>query len=166
MKIILMLLLCLLVIFLSYKFFVYYKSRQYFFQNIYDFCGYLQSEISFLKTDIKTLLNKKNDSYGSNFNKVLMSYEKALKDIDNFRNNFRNELDKVAILKDDEKEQLCDFFEILGTSNSFDQLAQIGDFKSKFSSILGFSKQENQKYGSMSVKLGILFAVAIFIIFI
>lgn len=166
MKIVLICLLCLLIIFLAYKFFVYYKSRQYFFQNLYDFCGFLQSEISFLKTDIMALLDKKNESYDINFNKVLNCYKNALKNIDSFRVDFSEGISKISILKQEEKEKLCDFFEILGSSNSLDQLAQIGDFKSQFSSLLTYSKQEHQKYGAMSIKLGLLLALAIFIVFI
>ncbi|MBQ0017319.1 MAG: hypothetical protein KBT30_01650 [Clostridiales bacterium] len=165
-KLILILILCFLVIFISYKIFCYYKSRQYFFQNLCEFCSYMESQISFLKMDLKSVVESKKGSYSKDFNSLLCSYQKILEVKENFNEDFKLALSKIAILKEDEKTKLFTFFDMLGKSNIVDQMAQIQSFKNDFSQNLSTTEKENNKYGTMSVKLGLLLAVALFVIFI
>ena len=70
------------------------------------------------------------------------------------------------LLLDPEKAKIIDFFDMLGKTNQMDQLSQISACKAEFESKLSSVSQETQKKGTTSFKLGILLAIAIFVIFI
>ncbi len=163
-KVALILIVCGLVVFLAYKFYVYYKARQCYYQNLCDFCTYLQSQIGFLKTDIYNLVEQRKNTYKKEFLKTLECYQKALKST-----NFREDMQKTMmtnLLLDPEKAKIIDFFDMLGKTNQMDQLSQISACKAEFESKLSSVSQETQKKGTTSFKLGILLAIAIFVIFI
>ena len=165
-KIFLLCVLCLLVIFLAYKIGSYYKQRQRFFENVCEFCNFLQTEIGFLKTDITSLMTKYSNCSSKDFSKVLQLYIDSLKKAQNFHEDFIDNLSKLNLLKTNEREKICSFFDSLGKSSQDEQLAQIENFKNEFASQLKNASEDNKKYGTSSLKLGILLSLAIFIIFI
>lgn len=165
-KIILILAICLLVIFVAYKIYAYYKARQNYYQNMCDFCSYLESQINFLKTDICKLIENKREEYYKEFSNTLLAYKKALKSGQDFKNEFLSSLAKLSILSEEEKNKILSFFDSLGKTNQIDQLAQISSYKKEFENNLDISKTEITKKGATSLKLGILMAIAVFVIFI
>ncbi len=164
-KLILILILCSLILFVAYKIFIYYKSRKYFYENCCDFCTNLQAKISYLKKDILGVLNEKN-SYGKDFNKLLDSYKKCLNDLSNFDENLKSDIDKLVILKQDEKDKIFTFLSILGKSSEQEQITQILNFKQNFIQNLDQAKIDNSKYGGLSMKMGLLIALTVVVIFI
>ena len=165
-KIILLCILCSLIIFIAYKISVYYKQRQMFFENLCEFCNYMQTEIGFLKTDISESINKFNNCFSKDFSKVLQLYLTTLRNSQNFYDDFTDSLSKLNLLKTNEKEKIYSFFNNLGKSSQQEQIAQIENFKNDFISELSCTKDDNKKYGAVSLKLGMLLSLAIFIIFI
>lgn len=165
-KIIVLLTLCALIVFISYKISAYYKTRQTFFDNLNSFCLNLESEIQFLKTDLGQVIEKEKKRYCKDFNYILNEYQSLLKHTNNFAENFKNKLDKINVLKDDEKIKIYQFFEMLGKSNVYDQLAQIASFKQQFDKQFEVIKNDNLKFGTTSLKLGFLLSLAVFVMFI
>ena len=86
MKLVLILIVCCLIIFIFYKAFCYYRSRQYFFENLCEFCESFNSEISFLKNNLNDILEKQKNCYKKDFNLLLNDYQTALKLKDSFNN--------------------------------------------------------------------------------
>ena len=164
-KFVLIAIICVLIIYIAYKVFVYYKSRKYFFENCCDFCANLQSQIYYLKKDILAVCDEKN-SYSPDFNKLLLSYKKCLGDLKTFDENLTKDIDKIAILHQDEKDKIFMFLSLLGKSSEHEQLIQIDNFKQQFLQKLDKTKDENAKYGGLSIKLGLLLAISVVVIFI
>lgn len=164
-KLFLIIILCLLIFFIAYKILVYYRSRHYFFENCCDFCANLQTQISYLKKDIVGVISEKNN-YCTNFNKVLNAYKKALENLSTFNENLKKDIDKLAILKQDEKDKIFSFLTILGKSSEQEQITQIANFQQQFMQKKEETKNENVKYGGLSIKLGLLMAFGVFVIFI
>mgnify|MGYP004514837339 CR=1 FL=1 len=126
----------------------------------------MQTEIGFLKTDITGSINKFNNCSSKDFSKVLKLYLTTLKQSQNFYDDFMESLSKLNILKTNEKEKICSFFDSLGKSNQQEQIAQIENFKNDFMAELSSAKDDNKKYGTVSLKLGMLLSLAVFIIFV
>lgn len=164
-KIILIITLCSLVLFIAYKILVYYKSRKYFYENCCDFCTNLQTQISYLKKDILGVINE-NNNYEKDFNKLLESYKKCLNNLSNFDENLKKDIDKLSILKQNEKDKIFTFLSVLGKSSEQEQITQILNFKQTFFQNFEQAKIENAKYGVLSMKMGILITLTILVIFI
>lgn len=165
-KLLLIIILSVLIIFVGYKIFYYYKLRKEFFENLCDFCACLQSQINYLKNDLCQIINSRQGCYGKPFWELLNGFA-------NFNNHnkdnqikFSELLNKLNILSEEEKQKLCNFFDILGKSNQFDQLAQISCFKNEFALKLAQSEGEIDKKGKTAIKLGALLSLTILIIFI
>lgn len=75
-KIILMLLLFCTTGYLGINIGNVYKSKLNFYQDLISFCKFLKAEISFLKTDILTVLSKTN--YNSKLNTILTDYKQLI----------------------------------------------------------------------------------------
>lgn len=165
-KILLLCILCFLIIFIAYKLGLYYKQRQAFFENLCEFCNYIKAEIGFLKTDVTTSIAKFNNSSSNDFSKILSLYLTMLKQSQNFYDDFMTGLNKFNLLKNNEKERICSFFDSLGKSGQQEQVAQIENFKNDFNVELNNTKDDNKKYGTLPLKLGILLSFAVFIVFI
>lgn len=156
---------CLLVVFIAYKLYCFYKLRCLYYQNLYDFCSFLSSQISFLKTDLTSLIKTKQIEYQKDFNSTLKSYLNALVS-NNFSKQFGDELKKQNILTMDEQTQICNFFEKLGKTNQQDQLAILSATKQQVQEKLKLLNQDLSKKGTVNLKLGIMLALALFVIFI
>lgn len=165
-KVIILCVLCSLIIFIAYKISIYYKQRQMLFENLCEFCNYVQTEIGFLKTDITAVADKFCNCSSKDFSKILELYITTLKKSQNFYDDFLDNLSKLSILKNSEKEKICSFFDGLGKSGQQEQIAQIENFKNDFMLELVNTKDDNKKYGAVSLKLGLLLSLAVFIVFI
>ena len=64
------------------------------------------------------------------------------------------------------KDKINMFFSMLGRTNVLDQKSQIASFKQNFERHKQNAIDETKKYGEMNIKLGIICAIAVFIIFI
>lgn len=164
-KIVLIATICVLIMFIAYKIFVYYRTRRYFFDNCCDFCNNLCLKISYLKKDILSVCEEKN-TYTKSFNQLLFDYKKCLANLKTFDEDMQRDIQKIAFLNQDEKDKIYMFLSLLGKSSEHEQLIQIENFKSQFLQQYNFTKNESEKYGGLSIKMGILLSIAVIVIFV
>ena len=75
---------------------------------------------------------------------------------------FRN----LRFLKEEEKDVIFMFFKNLGRSDVDSQSKEIKNFQTRFETLSVTANNENKKYGSLSVKLGIVAGLVIIVILI
>lgn len=154
-----------LIVAVAYGILNYYKKRENFFANLMDFCSRLSNEISFLKTNLPSIVSNA-ESYKSEFQIVLTEFKSMLERGDINENNFKQILKRVQILKEEEQDSITAFFTSLGKTSLQEQLNCIAHYKVRFSELFNTSRQENSKFGGVSLKLGIILAIAVCIVFI
>lgn len=164
-KILIILTIALLIVFISYAFYSYYKHRKIYYQNVCDFCAYLCSQIGYLKTDLIKLIEQRQLTYQKEFSYTLNAFKQSLA-TNNFQTQFFNSLQKITILTPSEIEKIFNFFDCLGKTNQVEQLALITSYKHDFENKLKNTNDEISKKGMINLKLGILLAVAVFVILI
>ena len=135
----------------------YYTSRVKFFRAIIAFAESLDTSINFGKEKILCILEKfKSES--KEFEALLSAYKKSLI---NEETVFETFLNTSKFIKEDEKHLLKCFFAELGKLDVFNQTKQIENGKSKFAEFLRNSEEEKKKYGTLYLKLGIIFGTLI-----
>lgn len=164
MKYFLLIIIAVICTFVGYLFSKKYKTRDNFYQALLYLCQKFDIEINYSRDRLKNIflnLDEKN--------------KKDLKGIDKNFISFldkENALDKTSLfnginfLKDDEKDLIFTFFKSLGRSDVDSQSKEIKNFQTRFESISAQVKSENKKYGSLSIKLGIVAGLLIVVLFI
>ena len=149
---------------IGYIFSKKYKVRANFFQSLLYLCQKFDIEINYSRERLKNIflnLDEKNKS--------------ALKGIDNNYIAFIDKeapLDKenlfkgVSFLKDNEKDLIFTFFKSLGRSDVDSQSKELKNFQLRFEELAGKTNAENKKYGSLSIKLGLICGLMLVVIFI
>lgn len=143
----------------------YYRKRKRYFDDLILVAERLSVDISFSKDSLTRIFTSSFDSYGSDIKSVINSYMEFLKDN---KTELNNELlfKKSTLIKDDEKETVFLFFKSLGRLDASNQIAEINNFKTKFIALKEEADTENKKFGSLSFKLAILFALLAIILLI
>ena len=72
----------------------------------------------------------------------------------------------ITFLKDDEKDMIFTFFKSLGRSDVDSQSKEVKNFQARFESVAEKVNSDNKKYGSLSIKLGIVAGLLLVVIFI
>ena len=164
MKIFLLAILASISIFIGYIISKKYKTRANFFQSIVMLCQKFDVEINFSRERLKNLFlsldekqKKKLQGIDKNFISFIDQEVPLEKD-----NLFKN----IKFLKEDEKDILFMFFKNLGRSDVDSQSKEIKNFQSRFENLANSATSENKKYGSLSIKLAIIAALVIIILFI
>lgn len=151
-------------VFVGYLFSLKYKKRQKFFSAIIMLAEKLDVEINYSRERLKKLILEFDDGH-----------KKHLLGIDQ---NFVNYLDgkceltaenlfkNVSILKPSEKDFLFIFFKNLGRSDVENQTKEIKSYIKRFEDISKSSDEENKKYGTLSLKLGIVAGLFLVVILI
>lgn len=62
----------------------------------------------------------------------------------------------INILKDNEKDVILMFFKMLGRSDVESQSKEIKNFELRFGELSTKANEENKKYGSLSIKMGLI----------
>ncbi|MBQ8444411.1 MAG: stage III sporulation protein AB [Clostridia bacterium] len=164
MKIFIIAVLCCIALYLGYFFSRKYRHRYQFFQAIVMLCQKFDVEINYSKERIKNILinldeKHKNKLFGLDKNFLaFLNQESELNKEQLFKN--------ISFLKADEKDILFIFFKSLGRSDLDSQSKEIQNYLSRFESICQSAEAENKKYGSLSIKLGIVASLFIIILFI
>ncbi len=160
---VLVILLC-ISIYIGYIFSKKYKIRANFFQALVFLCQKFDVEINFSRERVKNIFlnldeKEKTKLHGLDLNYLsFIDKESSLeKDI-----LFKN----INFLKEEEKDLIFMFFRGLGRSDVDSQSKEIKNFQSRFEVISSNAVSENKKYGSLSIKLGLIAGIFIFIIFI
>lgn len=151
--------------YIGYGFGKYYRKRKRFFEDLVFVSERLCVDISFSKDNLQKILINSIDSYGKDLKSLISSYIEYLKDNTVQLNNdllFK----KSTLIKDEEKETIFLFFKSLGRLDSYNQVSEINNFKSKFISLKENAEIENKKFGTLSFKLAILFALLVIVLMI
>lgn len=143
----------------------YYRKRKRFFEDIILFCDKLSVDISFSKEFLSSIISNNLQSFSNEFSQVLKVYLDYLKNNETSLSS-ENLFKKTSLIKNDEKETITLFLKSLGRLDASNQVAEINNFKTKFSSFKDSAEEENKKFGSLSLKLMILLGLLVVIILI
>lgn len=143
----------------------FYRRRKRFFDDLILFCEKLCVDISFSKENLSSIISSNKASFSKDFKGVLGGYL-------NFLSLKENEVSsnllfkKQNIISSEEQESITLFFKNLGRLDASNQIMEIGNFKEKFLALKKKADEENKKFGSLSLKLILLFGVLIVILLI
>lgn len=136
-----------------------YSKRARFFQTLVSLCHKFEIEICYSRERLKNLFlsledKQKNSLFGidKNFcnfleNKVSLEKETLFKGI--------------TFLKENEKDGIFLFFKSLGRSDVQSQSKEIKQFQKTFEEFALTAGNDNKKYGSLSIKMGIVCALLV-----
>lgn len=165
MKYILIAVIVLGISYIGYGISKYYRKRKRYFEDLILVAERLSVDISFSKDNLKTILSNTIDSYGNDVKNSIKGYMEYLK---NNEKDLTTDLlfKKSSLIKDEEKETIFLFFKSLGRLDASNQVFEINNFKTKFVALRDVADNENKKFGSLSFKLAILFALLVTILLI
>ncbi len=148
---------------IGYYFFCKYNKRKRLFSALILLGEKLTVDINFSREKLKTLIEGldqgiKRQLYG--IDNVFLDY------LDKRGELSINSLKKLDFVKQDEKEFILLFLKALGRSDVDNQTKEIQSFVKRFSEIAERCKAEYKKYGSMSIKLGIVGGLFIVVLLI
>ena len=130
-----------------------HSKRAEFYRNFHNFHNTLNNEISFNQSTIKKLADKLE--YKTDFEKYVKNY---------FDNN-QQEVD-YKYLDSNEQSFLKNYFNSLGVGDKYTQLNALNVFESEIIKKKNDYSESAKKYRSVYIKLGVLFGIIAFIIFI
>lgn len=138
----------------GYIFSVKYKKRKKFFNSLIIFADKLSLEINFSRERLKVLLENFDSANKKN---LLGIDEKFVEYLDKkIELTSENIFKKADVLKNDEKDFILLFLKTLGRSDVENQTKEIQNFISRFNEMKTQCDTEQKKYGSLSLKLGIV----------
>lgn len=151
-------------VYVGYMFSRKYKIRANFFQALVMLCQKFDVEINYSRERLKNIFVGLDDKQ-----------KKKLQGIDNnFLSYINNEVaferdtlfKNLKFLKEEEKDVIFMFFKNLGRSDVDSQSKEIKNFQTRFESLSSTANTENKKYGSLSIKLGIVAGLIIIVLLI
>ncbi len=154
MKLLIVIIVSMCVFLLGLMFTNYYKHKLIIFSDVVKFCNLLSSSIRFNKLTIVEFIKFNNDNFSSDFVKILNDYFIDGKEIN------------CNYLTLKEIENITRFFKSLGKHDVKGEVENIENNKVFFNSIKTEIKNNNDRIGVLGVKLGVLGALLVFIIFI
>jgi len=141
-----------------------FLKRKRFFHSLISLAEKLSLEINFSRERLKVLLENIDES---NKKHLLGIDEKFIEYLDKKSElSSENIFKKSDCLKSEEKEQILLFLKTLGRSDVENQTKEIQSFISRFNEIKNKCDEEQKKYGSLSIKLGVVAGLFIAIILI
>ena len=151
-------------VYIGYIFSRKYKIRANFFQALVMLCQKFDVEINYSRERLKNIflgLDEKQKKKLQGIDINFLSY------INNETNFDRDSLFiNLRFLKEEEKDVIFMFFKNLGRSDVDSQSKEIKNFQTRFETLSVTANNENKKYGSLSVKLGIVAGLVIIVILI
>lgn len=140
-----------------------YLEKQKFYEDLLNFCQLLKNEISFLKTDIISILSK--TTYKSKLNSILFDVSNLLKSTENFSStDLNNIFDKYLFLDEQDKKLLCEIFSCLGKLSYEEQIGRIEYNIASIDQCLKQHSQKNSKIVPMCKKMGIIVGLLVCIV--
>lgn len=164
MKYILLIALLIVCVLIGYIFSRKYSTRANFFKAIISLCQKFDIEINYSRERLKNIFLNLDENI-----------KKDLKGIDKNYLSFIDKetpLDKYSLftginfLKEEEKDVLFNFFRVLGRSDVESQSREIKNFLKRFEELSQTAITENKKYGSLSIKLGVIAGLVLIVLFI
>lgn len=138
----------------GYIFSAKYQKRKKFYDSIIILADKLSLEINFSRERLKVLLQ----NFDSSNKKNLLGIDERFVDYLDKKCELTSEeiFKKTDVLKPDEKDFVLLFLRTLGRSDVENQTKEIQSFVARFSDIKNQCDQEQKKYGSLSMKLGVI----------
>ena len=151
--------------YIGFGFARFYRRRKRFFADLILFCEKLCVDISFSKETLKTIVSSNLTNFSKDFKNVLERYLDflSLKSSEVTPNLL---FKGSTLLSNEEQENIALFFKSLGRLDVSCQVADINNFKNKFLNFQSNADEENKKFGSLSLKLMLLFGALVVIILI
>ncbi len=154
MKYVLILIIFGLCTFVGYLFSLKYLRRKKFFNSLIAFADKLSLEINFSRERLKILIM----NFDENNKKNLLDIDKKFVDFLDKKCELNEEevFKKANILTAEEKNMVFMFLKTLGRSDVENQTKEIQNFLTRFQDLKNKCDEEQKKYGSLSLKLGIV----------
>lgn len=164
MKIFLIAILILFALYLGYHCSKKYRKRQQFFQAMVMLCQKFDVEINYSKERVKNIILSLDDKQKNMLQGIDKNYISFL----NQETNLTKEalFQGISFIKEEEKDILFMFFKSLGRSDLEGQSKEIKNFIQRFDNLCKAAETDNKKYGSLSIKLGIIASLFVLILFI
>ncbi len=151
-------------IFIGYLFSKKYSIRANFFKAIISLCQKFEIEINYSRERIKNIFLNLDENTKKNLRGIDKNY---LAFIDKESSLDKNSLfASINFLKEEEQDILFNFFRMLGRSDVESQSKEIKNFLKRFEELSQTAITENKKYGSLSIKLGVLAGLVVIVLFI
>ena len=150
--------------YIGYSFSKKYRQRSQFFQAMVMLCQKFDVEINYSRERVKNIflsLDEKHKKKLFNIDKNYISFLEQESEL-----NKENLFSGLSFLKEDEKDILFVFFKGLGRSDLDSQSKEVKNFQSRFDSLAQNTSAENKKYGSLSIKLGLIAGLFLIVLFI
>lgn len=164
MKYILLIFLMFVCIFIGFIFSKKYSLRANFFKAIISLCQKFDIEINYSRERLKNIFLNLDDNIKKNLKGIDKNYISFI--------DKETPLDKVSLflninfLKEEEKDILFNFFRSLGRSDLESQSKEIKNYLVKFNEFSQKTSLDNKKYGSLSIKLGVIAGLVLIVLFI
>lgn len=164
MKYILLILIAGVCIFVGYMFSKKYRQRAHFFQALVMLCQKFDVEINFSRERLKKIFETLDIKQKS---KLCGLVENFISFIEQENSLEKETLFKgINFLKEEEKDVILMFFKTLGRSDVDSQSKEAKNYLFRFENLSTLANNENKKYGSLSIKLGIIAGLFIVVLFI
>lgn len=131
-----------------------FSKRKKFFESLIAFADKLSVEINFSRERLRVLI----ENFDAGNKKNLLSIDQKFLDYLDKKCDLTVEdiFGKNDLLKSEEKEFVLLFLKTLGRSDVENQTKEIQSFISRFNEMKAVCDADHKKYGSLSMKLGII----------
>ena len=141
-----------------------YENKQKFFADLISFIKSIKNEISFLKTDLFSILNKYE--YTSVLNIILIDFKQKLKNKKLSQNEINEILDKNINLNEIQKNTICEMFFELGNIGYLEQIERLNYYIDFFNMEFEKSRSKTDKMAPFCKKIGFLVGMLVCIVLI
>ncbi len=164
MKILLLSFMACVTIYIGYIFSRKYKIRANFFQALVMLCQKFDVEINYSRERLKNIFNNLDEKQKRNLHGIDNNFISFINKETPLEREFL--FKNIRFLKDEEKDVIFMFFKSLGRSDVDSQSKEIKNYQTRFEALSSSANSENKKYGSLSIKLGIVAGLVIIVLFI
>lgn len=142
-----------------------YRQKERFFEELVVFCGEAKSRIGFFRSKLSELLQTSEKTLSTDLGKICGQIGRNVQ-AGNVPAVTVKTFCGLGYLTDAQKDVLCGFFSMLGSSDAKSQSEQICGYEKIFESYLQAARGDNKTKGRLCPKLGVflgLFAVILFL---
>ena len=154
MKYFLIILLFAICVFLGFLFSLKFKRRAKFFKSLILLSQKLDVGINFSRERLQNLFTELEEATKKDLAGLHENYIEYLKGEQDLSSTvlFKN----ISFLKDGEKDIVFMFFKMLGRTDVESQTKEIKNFQIRFEELSNSATIDNKKYGSLSLKMGVI----------
>ena len=140
-------------------------TKENFFCDLLHFTKNIKAEISFMKTDIISILNR--NQYQSKFGEFLTKYKLLLNDKKQYsKEKITNIINDVINLKNNQSEAISQMFFEMGNIGYYEQIERLEYYVEIFKEFYEESRESSLKMIPLCKKMGILIGFLVCIILI